>query len=65
MKSYFTGSFLGVFLVRKISPELTSLPIFLYFIWDAATAWLDEQYVGLCLGSEPVNPGLLKQSVRT
>ena len=29
--------------VRKIGPELTSVPIFLYFTWDAATAWLDEQ----------------------
>ena len=25
--------------------------------WDAATAWLDERCVGLCPGSEPVNPG--------
>ena len=30
------------FLVRKIVAELTSVPIFLYFMWDAATAWLDE-----------------------
>ena len=37
-----------------------SLPPFC--IWDAATAWFDEQCVGLCLGSEPVNPRLLKQS---
>ena len=28
--------------VRKIVAELTSMPIFLYFMWDAATAWLDE-----------------------
>ena len=28
--------------MRKIDPELTSVPIFLYFMWDAATAWLDE-----------------------
>ena len=28
--------------VRKIGPELTSVPILLYFMWDAATAWLDE-----------------------
>ena len=30
--------------VRKIVPELTSVPIFLYFMWDAATVWLDEWY---------------------
>ena len=29
--------------VRKTGPELTSMPIFLYFMWDAAIAWLDEQ----------------------
>ena len=31
------------FSVRKIDPELTSMPILLYFMWDAATAWLDGQ----------------------
>ena len=30
------------FFVRKISPELTSVLIFFYFMWDAATAWLDD-----------------------
>ena len=30
--------------VRKIGPELTSVPVFLYFMWDAAVPWLDEQY---------------------
>ena len=30
--------------VRKIDPELTSVPIFLYFMWVTATAWLDEWY---------------------
>ena len=34
-------------------------------IWATTTAWPDEQYVGLCLGSEPMNPGLPKQSART
>ena len=29
--------------VRKVVAELTSMPIFLCFMWDAATAWLDEQ----------------------
>ena len=31
-----------LFLVRKIVTELTTVPMFLYFMWDAATAWLDE-----------------------
>ena len=41
------------FLVKKIGPELTSvanLPLFC--MWDATTAWLDEQCVGVCLGTE-------------
>ena len=28
--------------VRKIGPVLTSVPIFLYFMWDAPTTWLDK-----------------------
>ena len=52
------------FLVRKSGPELTSVPTFLYFCtWDAATERLDEWRVGLHLGSEPANPGLLKWSM--
>ena len=51
--------------LRKIVTELTSVPIFLYFMWDATTAWLEEQRVGPHLGSEPANPGLLKQSTQT
>ena len=35
--------FFFFFFVRKIVSELTFVPIFLYFMWDAATAWLDEQ----------------------
>ena len=31
------------FCLRKIVTELKSEPIFLYFMWDAATAWLQEQ----------------------
>ena len=27
--------------MRKILTELTSVSIFLYFVWEAATAWLD------------------------
>ena len=51
------------FCLRKIVDELTSVPVFLHFcMWDATTARLDEQCVGLCLGYEPVNPGLLKWS---
>ena len=30
--------------VRKIAHELTSVPIFLYFMWNAATVWLDERW---------------------
>ena len=33
-------------------------------MWDALTAWLDEQCVGPHLGSESANPGRPKQSVR-
>ena len=37
----------------------------LFCMWDAATAWLDEQCVGPCLGSEPTNSGPLKWSAWT
>ena len=30
----------------------------LFCMWDAATAWLDEQYVGLHPGSKPANPNV-------
>ena len=29
-------------------------------MWDATTAWLDEQCVGLCLGYKATNPRLHK-----
>lgn len=29
--------------LRKIGHDLTSVPIFLYCMWDAATTWLDKQ----------------------
>ena len=46
------------FFLRKISPELISMPIFLYFyMWMPATAWLDKWWVCPHPGSEPVNPG--------
>ena len=32
------------FCLRKIIAELTSVSIFLYFMWDATTAWLDKWY---------------------
>ena len=52
------------FLARKIGPELTSVAnLSLFCVWDATTAWLDEQCVGLCLRSEPAKSRLLKQSV--
>ena len=35
-----TISFFCVCVVRKIGPQLTFVPVFLYFTWDAATAWL-------------------------
>lgn len=31
------------FCLRKIVTELRSMPLFFYFMWDAATVWLDEQ----------------------
>ena len=49
--------------VRKIGPELTSVSVFVCFMWDATTAWLDERCVSLRPGSEPVKPRLPKRSV--
>ena len=34
-------------------------------MWDAATAWLDEQCVGLCPGSELANPGAERRNLTT
>ena len=49
------------FLLRKISPELTSVPVFLCFVCGMpATAWLLQSGVGLRPGTEP---RLLKQSL--
>ena len=46
-----------LFLLRKLGPELTSMPIFLYFICGMpTTTWLDKWRVGPSLGSEPANP---------
>uniref|UniRef100_A0A8C4MNW3 Monoamine oxidase B n=1 Tax=Equus asinus asinus TaxID=83772 RepID=A0A8C4MNW3_EQUAS len=50
-------------LLDKISNVCANLPLFC--MWDATTAWLDKQCVGLCLGSEPANPRLPKQNGET
>ena len=42
------GWFFVCFFVRKIVSELTPVPIFLYFMWDATTALV----LGPCPGSE-------------
>ena len=51
------------FFLRKIGPELTSVPIFLRFICGMpTTACPDDQCLGLCPGSKLVNPRPPKQS---
>ena len=50
-----------LFLLRKTGSELTSMPIFLHFIWDAATAWLAKGWVGVRPGSKTAYPGPLQQ----
>ena len=53
---------------KKISPELTSVPIFLYFFFICGmptTAWLDKWCVGPHQGSELPNPGPPKRNMRT
>ena len=43
-------NFYVIFFLRNISPELTSVPMVLYFICDTpATAWLDKRCIGLLL----------------
>ena len=50
-----------LFLLRKTGPELTSVPIFLYFIYGMpTTAWLCQAVPCLPPGSKPVNPGAPK-----
>ena len=53
------------FLLRKISPELTSVPIFLHFIcgWLKQHGW--EMVLVPHLGSEPANPGRWSGAYRT
>ena len=50
------------FLVRKIRPELTSVPIFFYFVCEMPPqhGWMSG--VGPHPGSKPANPGPPKQS---
>ena len=43
--------------MRKAGPVLSSVPIFLNFIWDAAPAWHDKWCLGAHPGSEPWPPG--------
>ena len=50
--------------LRNISPELTSVPIFLYFICGTPdTAWLDKWCIGPHLGSDLADPGPLKRNM--
>ena len=44
------------FLLRKTCPVLSSVPIFLNFIWDPATALPDKWCLSACPGSEPRPP---------
>ena len=50
---------------QEDGPQLTSVPIFLYFMWDATTVRLHEQCVGSCPGSETENLRPLKRSMHT
>ena len=52
--------------LRKIGPELTSVPMFLYYICGTpTTAWLDKRCVGPHLGSELASPRPWKLSTWT
>ena len=56
--------FLFLFLLRKICPELTSVPIFLYFVCGTLPQH-GLMNVRPCPGSKPMNPGPPKQSPQT
>ena len=46
-----------IFFFRKTGPELTSVPIFFYFICGMpGIAWLDKCCIGPRPGSKPMNP---------
>ena len=58
--------YFNIFFWRKISPELTSVPIFLYFICGMpASARLDKQCECPHPGCKLANPGPPKKSTRT
>ena len=60
----FPDFFFFFFSLRKISPKLTSVPIFLYFICGSpATAWLDTWCVGLHPGPKLANLGPPKKNL--
>ena len=62
----FNSFSLFFFFLRMISSELTSVPIFLYFICRTpVTAWLDKQCVGPHPGSKLMNPGPPKERTQT
>ena len=48
---------------ERASPELTSMPIFLYFMWDACHSMPYKHCVGL--GTKLAKPGPEKQNVQT
>ena len=56
--------YLFIFLVRKIGPELTSVPVFLHFVCGLLPQHGLMRGVGPHLVCEPTNTGLLKQSAR-
>ena len=62
---FFIILFVFLFFVRKIRPELTSVPIFLYFVCGMPPQHGLMSGVGLNLGSEPVNLGCRSRMHRT
>ena len=58
----------SLFLLRKIHPELTSMPVFLYFLVCGPPAQHGHQQrgVGLCLGTGlwPANQSVLNLTTR-
>ena len=54
-----------LFFLRKIGPELTSVPIFLYSMCGTpATAWLDKSWAGPHPGSELAKPWATEEAER-
>ena len=50
-------SFLFSSFLRRISPELISVPIFLYLMWNTTTAWLAEPCYVCFQDPQPWTPG--------